>query len=1055
MTLLFYRSWRLWVLAVGMILALGTTALLTIARQEDPTITNLFATIVTPYPGADPARVESLVSEPIERRLREIAEIDTISSTSGTGISTVQIELSAFVPDDRLEQVWSEIRDALDDVERSLPDGAGPADFDDDRTGAYTAILALQPRADRVVPPAVLARYATDLRDRLRSVPGTRLVDALGVPEEEVLVEIDPARLTDLGLTVGDVTRALAAADAKVRAGTVRGDQGDLQIELRGAFESLERIRAVPVTQSADGPVVRVGDVARLDRAVAEPPADIALIDGRPGVLLALRMEDGLRVDQWSRAALAAAYAYGERLPDGLTLRTVFDQAAYTEARLAGVLENMALGVAIVIAVLLLTLGWRSAVVVAFALPLTALSSLAVLGWIGVPVHQMSVTGMIVALGLLVDAAIVMTDEIRQRLAKDGDRAGAVNFAIRRLAVPLLASTVTTILAFMPMATLPGPAGDFVGSIALAVIVMLSTSLLIALTITPALAGWMLAERGGGRLSWLSHGLPGGPLGRAFHWSLRLSLRHRVLAVMAALVLPLLGFASFPTLTAQFFPGVDRDQFYVEVTAPAGSSIRRTEALALQIGAVLRADPAVTDVQWVVGGDAPAFYYNMLANRDSQPAFAEALVTTTGEAATLDALPRLQDELDRRFPGAQILVRGLVQGPPVDAPVELRLVGQDLETLRALGDRYRAVMAEVPEILHTRASLSGGEPKLEFVPDEEAIRLLGLDLGAVAGQLDALLGGGTGGSLVEATTELPVRVRLPNDVRADMGRLATVPIVPQGIGALSAAELYPGVPLSAIGRFELVPADPPIARRNGERVNTIQAYIVAGVLPEEALEGLMQRLQADPIALPSGYRLETGGDSDARAETVSNLISTLGIVVTLTIATIVLTFRSFRLSLAALVVSVLSMGLSILSLAVAGYPFGINALIGVIGSIGVSINAAIIIMTALQEDEAARAGDPNAIAGVVMGAARHIVSTTVTTFGGFLPLILEGGGFWPPFATAIAGGVLLSTVVSFYFTPPVFSLLMAPLGLRQTDNADPARNAGEAGADTVLQPRAA
>jgi multidrug efflux pump subunit AcrB len=226
-----------------------------------------------------------------------------------------------------------------------------------------------------------------------------------------------------------------------------------------------------------------------------------------------------------------------------------------------------------------------------------------------------------------------------------------------------------------------------------------------------------------------------------------------------------------------------------------------------------------------------------------------------------------------------------------------------------------------------------------------------------------------------------------------------------------------------VADLTLVPGEGTITRRNAERQNTVQAFLLRGVLPEEALTEVRGAMDAAGFALPQGYRLEVGGDSDARASTLNNLLASLGLIVTLSIAVVVMTFRSFRLAGVALVVAGLSAGLSMLALAIFQYPFGINAIIGLIGSIGVSINAALVILTALQEDEVAASGDPDAVAGVVMDSSRHILSTTVTTVGGFLPLILAGGGFWPPFAMAVAGGVALSTVVAFYFTPPAFRLV--------------------------------
>lgn len=309
--------------------------------------------------------------------------------------------------------------------------------------------------------------------------------------------------------------------------------------------------------------------------------------------------------------------------------------------------------------------------------------------------------------------------------------------------------------------------------------------------------------------------------------------------------------------------------------------------------------------------------------------------------------------------------------------------------------------------------------------DEAKARALGLDLSAIAGQLQASLEGVTGGSLIEETEQLPVRVRLGDEMRGNLNTIRDLPIIsPQGASA-SASGLFAAVPLSAIADISMLPSDASITRRNGDRVNTVQGFTLRAVLPEEALKEVQADLDASGFELPSGYRLELGGDSDARSNTLGNLLASIGMIVTLTIATIVMTFNSVRLAGVALLVSVLSAGLSLLALAIFQFPFGINAIIGVIGSIGVSINAAIIIMTALQSDEASAAGEPDAMAQVIMNSSRHIVSTTITTVGGFLPLILAGGGFWPPFAMAIAGGVALSTIVSFYFTPAAFKLVYA------------------------------
>lgn len=1038
MATLFFRNKRIVALTVLMIFAAGMSALVSIGRQEDPTITNIFATIVTPYPGADPARVESLVTEKIEDNLKEIPEIKEVKSTSRTGISVVQVELAWNLSKPRIEQIWSEVRDALSDAERNFPPGVPEPEFDDDRVGAFSAISAIQAAPGAIVTPAVSRRYAEILQDRLRALPGTKQVRIYGAQEEEILVAIDPRKLTSLGLTVGQVSRAITNADTKVRAGQIRGSGADFLVEVTGEIKSLERIRNIPVRNGSAGQIVRVTEVADVTRAVREPATSVAYADSEQAILVAAKMQDEKQVDKWMTQVRSLLDDYEADLPAGLKHRLLLDQSQYTFERLADVLTNLLIGVAIVVVVLVFTLGLRSALIVAAILPLASLMSLAGLQAAGVPIHQMSITGLIVALGLLVDSGIVMTDEIRKQLEKGEERLTAVGHSVRRLTVPLLASTVTTALAFMPMAILPGPAGDFVGAIALAVIIMLVSSFALALTITPALAGWFLRRPVPGRRgSLLTAGIQSRTIGAAFGRSLDVALRYPKMAILGALVLPVIGFGALPALKAQFFPGVDRNQFYVQIKLPDGAAIAQTERVAQQAEEIIRKHRDIRNVYWVIGESAPAFYYNMLADQDSESSFAEALVTTTSPQATEAILPQLQRELDRSLPQAQFIVRGLVQGPPVTAPVEIRIIGQNLEVLKEIGDEVRAIMVQVPDVIQARTQLTGGAPKLLLDISEEKARLAGLELGSVARQLEANLEGTVGGSLIEASEELPIRLRVGRQGRGSVNALRRIDVLGADAERRAANGDYPGIPLTALGAIRLQPAETPIFRLEGERVNTVQGYVHRDVLPEEALKKIQDKITESGLALPPGYRFDIGGDADARNEVLSNLLSVAGIIAALTLATIVLTFNSYRFALIGGLVVIVSVGLSALALAVFGYPFGIMAVIGLIGSIGVSINAAIIIITALQKDARAMVGNRVAIRNVVMAQSRHIVSTTVTTFGGFLPLILAGGGFWPPFAMAIAGGVLLSTIVSFYFVPPAVALVVKQRAPNEISSATP------------------
>ncbi len=1019
METLTFRHPRLVALILLVLVSAGFSSFLSLGRQEDPTITNLFATVTTQFPGADPERVEALVTAEIEEELRKIAEVDEVSSVSRSGVSVVSVELLETLDETTIEQIWAEARDAVDAASQNFPTGVLPPDFNSEGISAYSAVIAVAAE-DSGVPVTLLSRHAETLGDRLRAIPATRAVDYFGQPDEEVLVSVDMDRAAALGLSAAEISQRIIEADGKVQSGRLQSDV-DLTINISGEIETLNRIRNIVLRESAEGAVVKLGDIASVDRGARDPQPSIAYANGRPAVLVGVLAQDGVQIDRWTGFLRDELDAGSASVPLGVQELLLFDQSQYTTDRLTEVGVNMAIGVALVVAVLFITLGVRAAAIVALVLPVVSLATLATMNFIGLPIHQMSVTGLIVALGLLVDAAIVMTDEIRRRLQEGMQRIDAVRDAVRRLAAPLLASTVTTALAFTPMILLPGPAGDFVGAIAIAVVLMLIWSLIVALTVTPAVAGWVLSDRNDAGM--LSRGISIPPLARLFEASIRLSVANPVRSVALALVLPVLGFAAFPTLTAQFFPGVDRNQFYIEVDMPGGTSINSTEDTALQIDGILRSDDGVQSVYWTIGESGPAFYYNIVGNRSREPGFAQAMITTDTAEDAARLVGTLQSRLDVEFPDAQIIVRNLVQGPPVDAPVEVKIQGQDIAVLRNLGDEVRSIMANLDLVTQARASVNGGNPQIRFEIDEVKARLLGLDVADIAAQLDTALVGITGGSLIEGTEQLPVRVRLGDEVRSDLNAIVSMPILLPNAPAVSATGVFPAVPLSELARPILEPAESVITRTNGVRENTIQAFIVPGVLPEEALQDVLAALDSSGFILPQGYAMSLGGDSDARSNTVGNLLASVGLIVTLSIATIVLTFNSFRLTIVTLVVCVLSAGLSMLSLAVMQFPFGITAIIGVIGSIGVSVNAAIIILTGLQSDPEASRGDLNAMARVVSGSSRHIISTTITTFGGFLPLILGGGAFWPPFAVAIAGGVLLSTVVSFYFTPPLFALV--------------------------------
>jgi multidrug efflux pump subunit AcrB len=722
-----------------------------------------------------------------------------------------------------------------------------------------------------------------------------------------------------------------------------------------------------------------------------------------------------LRIDRWSAALRADLAQFAQQLPGNIDAQILFDQNQYTERRLGELVNNILLGFSLIALVLLVTLGWRSALIVTLSLPLTVLFTLTVMKVYGLPIHQMSVTGLVVALGIMVDNAIVMADTIAQRRRQGLQAIDAVVRSLRHLWLPLLGSTLTTILAFMPIVLMPGPAGEFVGGIALSVIFALLGSYLISHSVVAVLAGRYLRAGATTQARWYQQGVQLKGLARLFRRSLETVLRFPKGAIALLFLVPLLGFISAGQLKEQFFPPSDRDMFQIEMYLPAQTSIVETRRVSAKVSELLYQTPGIDSVQWFLGNSAPAFYYNLLGGQQGSPHFGQAMVSTHDFRTANRLIPQLQRQLDDLLPQAQILVRKLEQGPPFNAPIELRLYGPNLDQLQALGQQARQVLSQTPDVIHSRATLQPGTPKVQVRVDEEAGLISGFTLQSLAGELQGMLSGVTGGSILESTESVPVRVRVGNDQRRELQDLANL--------SLSSTRAAGNIPLSALATLELQPSRGAIPRRDGQRVNVVEGYLRAGVLASVALAEYRQNLARAGFQLPAGFRMEFGGESAGRNDAVGNLMASLGVIVTLLITVVVLSFNSFRISSLIFLSALQAAGLGLLSVYLFQYPFGFTVIIGLLGLMGLAINAAIVILAELKADPLAARGDPAAIVRAVQSCSRHIGSTTITTVGGFLPLILAGGGFWPPFAVAIAGGTVLTTLLSFYFVPAAFMLM--------------------------------
>ncbi|MGR5177300.1 efflux RND transporter permease subunit [Vibrio mediterranei] len=1004
---------RLLVLMTALLIVSGLAAFSSLPRAEDPIISNRFANVTTSFPGASAERVETLVTEVVENKLRELSEVKLLTSTSRPGVSIVTIELMDDITEP--DPIWSKARDKLSDLIPVLPSGTASPDLDSDHTYAFTVITSLTWNGPGEADILTLGRYAKELAKRMRTLSGTEFVDEYGMPEEEIQVNLrttDTAAFGRSSLNIGD---SLSGADAKNSAGQLVNRFSRFGLEIESELDSIERIKQVPLAADNNGHIIRLEDIANVVRSPKTPQSEMAIIDGSPGVIVAARMVPNLRVDQWTARAMTLIDRFERDLPSNIKVSILFDQQGYTTTRLSELGKSLLIGFTLILIVLFVTLGVRAAILVAISLPLTSMFTLAMMKMTGIPINQMSVTGLIVALGIMVDNAVVMVDTIQSYRLKGQARLEATFNALSHLWVPLLGSTLTTILAFAPIILMPGATGEFVGAIAITVSFSLIGSYLLSHTVIAGFATKILPSHTSGE-HWYNTGIRIPFITAGFARSVRWAIKHPSLSLALVLAVPVTGYWSMSQLTEQFFPPSDRDMFEVQIFLPPQASIYATRASASKVDGVIRSYQGVERVDWLVGANFPSFYYNLQATQNNAPYFAQAMVKMESFQHANDIIPDLQDTLNRQIPSAQILVRKLEQGPPFKAPIELRVYGENLDVLKSIGEDIRLILANTSHVTHTRETLQPGTPKVWLKVDEDTAKLNGISLNQFANLLQATLVGRETGSVTEGSESIPIRVRVANEERENLSHLGNLRLPIR-------SEVYTtGVSVSTLADLELTTSRGAITRRNGERVNTIEGYIQAGVLPQTVLDEFKQRLEK--YTLPAGYHIDFGGESAERDRSVNQLISNISVVIVLMILVVVMSFNSFRLSTIIFMVAGLAGGLGLLSVWIFNYPFGFTVIIAMLGIMGLAINAAIVILAELRLDSKAAAGDIDASVDAVMSCTRHITSTTITTVGGFLPLIIAGGGFWPPFAVAIAGGTVLTTLLSFYFVPVVFRMMV-------------------------------
>ncbi|SFL81666.1 efflux RND transporter permease subunit [Marinobacter zhejiangensis] len=982
---------RLLGMVVTMLCLLGIAAYSTMPRQEDPNFPARAGLLTVSYPGATADTVERLIVQPLSDELLQVEELEQSKATARTGVAILRLRLNQTIYD--TDAAWDRVRQAMERARQDFPADVGLMTLDDRLTATPTVILAVAGSPSMVE----LSKVAERLKNTLSDLPGLSRIELDGEADEQITLALDDAAMYRLGISPARVLETLAQRNQTIPGGFVVSNGRRLSVLPNSEFADVDAIRATPI-QLPDGSQVPLAAAAEVWRGPVEPRQPESWFDGERVVLLSLYMEtdsaDAIRFGKDVRARLATIR--DEFSP--YTIREMFFQPDKVEARLDGLAWSLVLSVLIIVVVVFTGMGLRMGILVASILPMVAMISVGLYDFGGGVLHQIAVIGMVISLGILIDNAIVIVENIQSNLDQGMRRVEALTASIKELAGPLGASTGTTLAAFAPLLLSKGNTADFTRGVPVMIMLTLSVSYLLAISVVPLLAARFLKPRSQVRADALA-GLSSF-LGR-------LVARRPGALILIGGGLVVASLMMTPFMKQQFFPNADRPRVVVEMFMPEGTDQQRTSEVAAQLEQAIRSQPQTLEVHRFVGFTGPSFYYNLLQAPQS-PNRARLVVRTPTLADTAPLTDWVRSYVAERLPELDVTVGILGQGPPRSAPVEVRVYNaNDVLREQAVSQVYDA-LRRIEGTVDVRHDLDLGVPSIGIVVDDASAARYGINRSDVAQSLYGQSFGVVAEQYRQEEDPIPLVLRSREGTQLSLSRLLSVNIY----NAEGKA-----VPLSAIATVETSWESAARYLRNGVRVGTVSANLLPGYSFSQALQGLDAAMEKEP--LPAGTRLEFGGDAEGSGKANTAILTTAPIGIMLLLFFLILQFNSYRrVMIILLTVPLAAVGI-IPGLVLSGSPFGFQSLLGVIALVGVVVNNAIVLLDVV--DRQLGLGDDirDAVRRAVEERTRPILLTTATTVAGLLPLAYSSSTLWPPMAWAIISGLLASTVLTLLVVPAV------------------------------------
>jgi len=982
----------------------GVVAFLTLGRAEDPAFTIKQMTVITAWPGATAKEMEELVAEPLEKRMQELRWYDRTETFTRPGLAFTTVFLLDSTPPADVPEQFYQARKKLGDEALKLPRGVIGPMVNDEYADVTFALYALKAKGE---PHRHLVRDAETMRQRLLHVPGVKKVNIIGEQAERIFVEFSHDRLATLGVSPRDLFAALNSRNVMTPAGSIEARGPQVFIRLEGAIDDLEAIRNTPV--AARGRTLKLGDIAEVKRGYEDPATFLIRNNGEPTLLLGVVMREAWNGLDLGKALEAEAAKINAEMPLGMSLSKVTDQSVNIQSAVGEFMVKFLVALGVVMLVGFLSMGWRAGIVVAGAVPLTLAVVFIIMAATGKNFDRITLGSLILALGLLVDDAIIAIEMMVVKMEEGYDRIRAAAYAWSHTAAPMLAGTLVTAIGFMPNGFAKSTAGEYTSNMFWIVGIALIASWIVAVVFTPYLGVKLLpnyAQHAGG------HGaLYATPNYERFRRLLGLVIRRKWLVaagVIGAFVVAILGMG---VVNKQFFPTSDRPEVLVEVQMPYGTAIGQTSAATAKVEAWLAEQQEARVVTAYIGQGAPRFFLAMSPELPD-PSFAK-IVVLTGNDKEREALKfRLRQAVaDGLAPEARVRVTQIVFGPPSPFPVAYRVMGPDPDKLRDIAGEVRGVMQASAQMRTVNTDWGERVPALHFSLDQDRLQGIGLTSTDVAQQLQFLLNGIPVTEVREDIRSVQVTARSAGSTRLDPGRIADFTLV----GAAGQK-----IPLAQVGKVDVRMEDPILRRRDRTPTITVRGDIAEGLQPPDVSSAVWQDLQPIVAQLPAGYRIEMAGSIEESGKANRALAPLFPIMIALTLITIIFQVRSIAAMMMVFATAPLGLIGVVPTLLLFGQPFGINALVGLIALSGILMRNTLILIGQIRENEEAGLDPFRAVIEATVQRARPVILTALAAILAFIPLTQSV--FWGTLAYTLIGGTFAGTVLTLVFLPAMYAI---------------------------------